>query len=110
VSVLHIHGDADDTVPYEGGVLALGKSIPGAEETLARFAERNGCDAMRTDGARLDVDGQVPGDETQSSAHAGCDDGLAAELWRIEGGGHLPGVNDNFRNGVLDFLMAHPKP
>jgi polyhydroxybutyrate depolymerase len=110
VSVLHIHGDADDTVPYEGGVLALGKSIPGAEETLARFAERNGCDAARTDGARLDVDGQVPADETQTSEHAGCDDGLAAELWRIEGGGHLPGVNDNFRNGVLDFLMAHPKP
>jgi polyhydroxybutyrate depolymerase len=111
VSVLQIHGDADDTVPYQGGPLGgNGGSIPSAEETVARWGTRAGCDAAPVEGERRDYSDSLAGDETSSLVYEGCGAGIGVELWRIEGGSHIPGINDAFRAGWLDFLMAHPKP
>ena len=48
VSVLHVHGTDDQTVPYEGRTIG-DFSYPGAVETTERFAARAGCDANATE-------------------------------------------------------------
>lgn len=107
VSVLQIHGTNDETIAYEGGVGAW--TFPGAEATVARWAERNGCEAESTPGAPLDVDGGIPGDETLTEAWSVCDAGTAVELWTIPNGSHLPNLSAGFIQNALGFLLDHPK-
>jgi polyhydroxybutyrate depolymerase len=61
-------------------------------------------------GPALDLEADLPGAETTSEAFTGCDPGGHAELWTIEGGGHLPALSADFSTLVIDFLFAHPKP
>jgi polyhydroxybutyrate depolymerase len=104
VAILQVHGDHDDTVPYDGANL-----MPSAPTSVATWATKNGCGADLADTHKtLDLDTGIDGAETRVEAHT-CTKG-AAELWTIQGGGHLP----NFRmpdwgNAVYDWLMAHPK-
>jgi polyhydroxybutyrate depolymerase len=112
VSILQIHGDADDTVRYEGGDEVVGIPCPyaGAEETVTRWAATNGCAATRTDGAeRLDLDSVLPGAETRVEAHDACPDGLAVELWTLEGGGHIPAFRNDVHRVLWQFFAAHPR-
>jgi polyhydroxybutyrate depolymerase len=110
VSVLQIHGTADGTVNYSGGVFTTGvPAYPGAKETVKLWANKNGCDANLVPGGDpIDIDTGLPGAETTVERHA-CTQG-AAELWTIKNGVHIPTVGAVFSNKVLDFLMAHPKP
>lgn len=112
VAVLQVHGDADPWIPYAGGRPRKDPRrarIPGAKETVARWAARNGCapEATPVDG-RHDFDDAVPGTETRIERHLGCDAG-AAELWTLEKGGHVPGFNASWAEAIYRFLMAHPK-
>jgi polyhydroxybutyrate depolymerase len=43
VSVLHIHGTADNIILYEGGVQGNGKEYPSVSETLNQWTTFNGC-------------------------------------------------------------------
>jgi polyhydroxybutyrate depolymerase len=110
VSVLQIHGTADATVKYGGGVFTAGvPPYPGAKDTVKLWASKNGCDATLAPGGEpIDIDTGLPGAETTVERHA-CTQG-AAELWTIKDGVHIPTVGAVFSNKVLDFLMAHPKP
>jgi polyhydroxybutyrate depolymerase len=104
VSVLQIHGDLDESIRYEGG-----QYYPSAPGTVERWAGENGCSgALAAVSERLDLDRSVSGDETRIERHGGCDGQAAAELWTIEGGGHLPGLTATFRAAVWDWLDAHP--
>jgi polyhydroxybutyrate depolymerase len=105
VSVLQIHGTADDTVPYDGGGLT-----PSAARTAELWAGYDGCTGNRTARAgRLDLDLAVEGDDTAVEATDGCAGPVGVELWTIEGGGHLPNVTDAFPGAVWEFFEAHPK-
>lgn len=110
VSVLHVHGTADDTVAYEGGSIASVR-LPGARETVTRWAGYDGCDAAPEKDAALDIETSRPGAETEVTAYRkGCRNGSAVELWTMDGAGHLPAFSRAFLPKALDFLFAHPKP
>ncbi|MBW2458942.1 MAG: hypothetical protein JRI68_30870 [Deltaproteobacteria bacterium] len=111
VHVLHIHGTEDASVLYEGFAGSTDRApYPSATEGVADWAERGGCDATPTDSAAFDLDGSVAGAETTVSVHEGCDAGGSAELWTIVGGEHVPALNDDWPERLLDWLLERSKP
>ena len=96
VSVLQIHGDRDLVIRYAGGPLKgpLGwtESVPGAEESVLRWAERAGCDLNAAEELTpIDTDLFVEGAETSIPRwREGCEGGTVHELWTIRGGSHVP--------------------
>lgn len=109
VPSLHIHGTADDTIPYAGADLPGGVHMRGAVETVAEWAGMEGCTGALTDGPRIDIEAGIAGDETLTSTTAGCPAGAAAEHWRIDGGGHLPDLQPTFRELLWTWLDAHAR-
>lgn len=119
VSLLAIHGTADQHVLFEGGEPAV-KADPHARldrsvhYAVTFWAARDGCDlepATSRSGSVL------------HSAYPDCTPGLAVELLAIEGGGHAwPGAAPFSRQGdepypgldaslaMWEFFSAHPKP
>jgi len=97
VNVLHIHGSADATVPY-------------SETSVDTWAGLDGCTGARTAGATLDLDATLTGAETQMAATGGCPTGGAVDLWKIEGGGHIPNLTGAFEPAVWPWLLDHPRP
>jgi polyhydroxybutyrate depolymerase len=98
VSVLHIHGTADDTIGYESA-----PRHAGAEESVGRWVTKAGCDADPTAGAARNYLRQVDGDETTPSQWSGCADGIDVQLWSAEGGDHA--YLDN--NATFKEDLAH---
>ena len=113
LSVLQIHGTKDQSVLYEGGRLPDHpdpdrQAVPGAKESVLRWAERAGCDVDNAKfPPRIDTDTAVDGAETSIVRFAeGCADGTVMELWTIEGGGHIPLVwGTDFTPGILKWLL-----
>ena len=122
VSVLQIHGTADDLVAYEGGELseAVGADegtlrYPGARTGAAAWAAYNGCDPELADtDETVDVDalidGPTDGAEAAVARASGCEPGGHVELWTIPDGSHFPSVSGAFAEHVVDYLLDHPKP
>lgn len=108
VSILEIHGNADGTVPYDGGSIA-GLVFPSATDVVAAWATRVGCDATGTTmGAPLDLTYDVDGAETSVLAYGGaCRAGV--ELWTMDGVDHIPSLTAEFTPTVLAWLRAHPR-
>ncbi|HQZ33757.1 MAG TPA: PHB depolymerase family esterase [Ilumatobacteraceae bacterium] len=110
VSVLQIHGTADETIGFEGGTL-LGNDHPGARETVADWSSNNGCSDTTADlPTALDLDAAIPGDESTATEYTGCPVGGAVELWVIPDAPHVPPLSASFGADIIDFLFAHPKP
>ncbi len=113
VSVLQLHGTADMTIAYDGGILTqkdgTDVAYPSAAATVANWAGYNSCDTGTTRGTPLDVT-TTAGDETTVDQHTGCPTGISAELWTMPNLGHVvlfaPGAKDLF----WDWFKAHPKP
>jgi polyhydroxybutyrate depolymerase len=82
VSVLNIHGTADNVVPFTGGPM-VGRG--GASDILAapamaqRWRELNGCPAPVEDS---------PAPSVHRFTSAGCADGTEVSFVQIDGGGH----------------------
>ena len=110
VSVLHIHGTADDTVPYDGWDLP-GYVIPSARDSVVRWAERAGCDPSDTgDAGDADYIEDIAGEETtRSTWTAGCVPGHDAALWTMEGAEHVPAFTPRLGRDLLDWLLAHER-
>jgi len=123
VPILHIHGTEDPCWPWEGGSAAClqkdGGEKAGVDETLALWAQVNGC--TEADPVVESLPDQAS-DGTTSTIETwqGCDADLV--LWRIEGGGHTwpDGYqylkekkigrverDDNGNARILDFFEAH---
>jgi polyhydroxybutyrate depolymerase len=88
ISVLHIHGTDDPIWVYEtsteGGVVDSDKLKLGAEDSVAAWAERNGCSTMTITQAIADtVD---DGTSSERITYQGCD--RPVDLIRVDGGGH----------------------
>lgn len=129
VHVLQIHGDADESVPYEGGVIG-GVPYPGAVESVAIWASYNGASGSVTNTCTpdrgiqqlstqfcptLDLDGGLGGRlwgglDTVVTQYTNAPPGGAVELWTIQGGSHNPSLTSEFAPLVIDWLLAHPRP
>lgn len=108
VSVLAIHGDADDTVPYGGnGLLGLHFGNPSVPERMAAWATRDGCKTKPTT--------KHPHAGLTVERWHGCSSGTDVQLYTIAGWGHVwpraksaadPGRIDATRV-VLKFFDSH---
>lgn len=101
VSVLHMHGTADDMVPYGAS--------PGAVYDVAQWAQHDGCGTTRTPTVTLDLDQLVDGAETHGETTAGCPSGVAVDLWTMEGTTHIPLFNDGAIDQIFGWLTAHKR-
>jgi len=110
VSVLHVHGTADTTILYPGGIIAA--AYPGAVETTEQWAAVGGCSLVPdTSLPNLDLEATIPGAETTVTRYvSGCAPGIEAQLWTIVGGGHIPTPTAVFAPMMIQFLFDHPKP
>lgn len=105
VSVLHMHGTSDVTVPYQGGA---GVGGVGAEGSTDQWSAKNGCTGARTTGTTtIDIDTQVAGAETEIQPYSGCPDDGAVELWRMQGSQHIPVFDPPFASLLLDWFVEH---
>ena len=109
VRVLEVHGTEDSQIAYGGGVWRAGLAEhPGAEETVAHWADYNGCDVEPTSFAAFDADATLPGAETTRVRYqSGCGEEFAA-LWTIHGAEHLPEYTPAFRDRLMSWLGAAP--
>ena len=112
VSVLQIHGTLDTVVRYDGKPTSiLVKPYPGAEQTVAAWAQNNGCGAQRTViPPALDLDQAVIGAETTVERYPGCPAGIDVELWKMTGSSHIPALPPAFAAKTWGFLKSHPRP
>ncbi|HJQ85452.1 MAG TPA: PHB depolymerase family esterase [Candidatus Binatia bacterium] len=110
VTVLHVHGTADNAVAYTGGTLG-GIAYPSAPVSASTWADHDGC-APTPDGSAppLDLDVSLPGAETTVAAYPGCVSGSAVQLWTIQGGDHAPALSATWFDPVYGFLVDHPRP
>jgi polyhydroxybutyrate depolymerase len=101
ISLLDLHGSADQVVPFAGGGSGP-NMIPPVEEVLAAWAEFNGC-------------GEGPlSEQGEAAAHtyyAGCADGTAVEAYLIQNIGHSWPANAVWpaTKTIWEFFAAHPK-
>jgi polyhydroxybutyrate depolymerase len=91
VHVLQIHGTSDNTVFFGGGQFS-GNPYPGAITTAESWAASNNCDIVAdTSSPPINLVSSIPGPETTVWRYeTACDVGGSAELWTIQGGGHVP--------------------
>lgn len=111
VGFLQVHGTTDQTVLFagEGGDGGLGGAYPGADTTVAIWADKNGCAKAPVAGQPIHVDSSKAGAETRVTRRDGCAKNGAAELWAIEGAGHLFSYTPEALRATWDFLEAHAK-
>jgi polyhydroxybutyrate depolymerase len=111
VSVLQIHGDADDTIKYEGGS-ALGRStLPrhsSARETVEGWGTRNGCKGKLVGAGTLDIEDKLEGAETTVTRFSGCT--RPVELWTVRGGSHFVAMGHRAQEALLTFLEKSSLP
>jgi polyhydroxybutyrate depolymerase len=98
-NVLHIHGDADATISYAGGAL-FAQSYPSVDEVVKRWSNNNQCSANTEN--ELDVIAAMSGEETTSLTFD-CSKG-SLELWKINGGVHVPKLDRGFADKVVSWL------
>lgn len=116
IAVLGIHGTADTTVPYDGGVLATAHpgadgTLPSAVDTAKDWAAYDKCAATPATEAAMDLDGNIKGSETRVTHFTPCAAGGDVVLWSLDGSGHVPGnLVKGFPSLIYGFLKAHPKP
>lgn len=110
VALLHMHGTMDETIAFGGGPVAPNVNAPGAIASVAQWAGYLGCSGARTDGAALDLIGDLPGAETTTSSTGGCPAGGAADLWTIADGTHEPTFAPSFQPALWTWLDAHARP
>ena len=116
ISALHVHGSADAAIRFDGDATepdpkSDGEAAfyAGAEEMVARWSRRAGCDWPEAPQlqATLDLDLSVPGAETQVfRLESGCAEGISVELWVSEGSGHAPDYGSAFVDALLDWLLS----
>ena len=104
MNILHIHGTNDQTILYDGGVL-FGNPYLSAERSTAQWASINSC--TKPTESQFDLLQSMQGDDTSAISYS-CKQG-ALELWRINGGVHVPVLDEGFALRTLDWLLTHRK-
>ena len=109
VNVLQIHGTDDRTIGYDGGTTGAA-TFPSAPQTVATWADKNGCGGALTDVDTIDLEVTIAGAETQRQEYADCVAGGDVVLWTIDGGSHIPNFDEGFADAVWEWFDAHPRP
>lgn len=111
VSVLQLHGTADEAIGYYGDVNVPGDpTVPSAHETIATWARNDKCTgALAPTGVTLDLDADVAGAETKVEAYEGCPPGVGVELWTMQDSMHGPTWAGDITTTIVDWLEAHPR-
>jgi polyhydroxybutyrate depolymerase len=110
VSVLQVHGTKDETIFYDGGQI-LSNSYPSAFASASQWATVNQCTQNAvTRSTKLDLEGNIAGDETSIKAWTNCQNSSEVELWTMENGTHIPTLTSTFATKIWEFFAAHPKP
>ena len=111
VSVLHVHGTEDPTVDPAGGKREVSCiTIFSAEDLVAGFAARNGCDESFDTLPNIDLDNVTPDAETVVFSYPGCDDQTRTEFWSMQGVGHVPIFLDAGTGLLFDWLLSRERP
>jgi polyhydroxybutyrate depolymerase len=109
---MHFHGTADPTIPYDGGTIPLGRPYPSAPDTVAKWAERNGCKGSI----------QVTYSQGDSTCRTNTGCSAPTTLCTVQNGGHTwPGglmpPEYGYTTKSLDatremwrFFELHPRP
>lgn len=103
VNLLHIHGNADQVISYEGGAI-FGNQYTSAMSSVNRWAKLADCGKEPTKGAPFDLLASMPGAETTPTIY-NCPK-KSIELWTIENGAHSPVLDLNFANQILNWLLS----
>jgi polyhydroxybutyrate depolymerase len=121
VSVIHVHGDADDSLPIDGGVgrdSLAGVAFPPPHDGFDTLAAADGCPGS----AAAEPDPGNP--DLTVERRQPCDAGSTAEFVTIAGGPHAwpggtPRVEPRTGAGypgydataeIVTFLLSHPRP
>lgn len=115
VSVIHIHGSADQNIPLDGGVGKKAwekESHKPIRDTIDFWTRQNACPAPT----------QTVQGEIHLETHAGCKDGTAVVFYVIESGGHAwpggeqmaffldkPSQAMDATAEIWKFFAAHPR-
>jgi polyhydroxybutyrate depolymerase len=100
VSVLQVHGTADESIGYDGGDTS-------AAGTVAAWRGLDGCGSSARRDGRIDADASLAGDDLTETTWTGCRDRTEVALWTIDGGSHVPALTPAFASALLDWLEAH---
>lgn len=104
--VLQISGNLDAIVSYDGGHLF---SNPNAREhvsahkTVGDWALRLGCGSTPRGAGTLDLEPNLPGEETHVSRFDGCRLG-EVQLWTVDGGEHHVAYSAEAARAIWHFL------
>ena len=104
--ILHVHSTLDTVIWYEGGSLA-GNSYPSANETVNYWADRSGCNTYWTPLGSRDITGNDGLLETDEFEFRHCTSGNRVALWRINGGTHVPLLNNpGWADQTLEWALS----
>ncbi len=130
LSVVMIQGTDDPYIPYEGGEVGWksgkgeGGQLASAEETLALWTRKNGCNSPRTTNLATHID---DGTSVTKIEYASCKEGTETVLYKVNGGGHVwypnspnvlsqifikPGIsskNIDDTDVITKFFLSHTK-
>lgn len=109
VSVLHVHGTADEIIPYAGSS-EPGREFPSAPVGLARWVKIDGCSPRATVSQRRTLFLERLTVQTWASpvvdrASAREPRGARVSLWTVEGGDHNLRSVRYFMPELIDFLL-----
>jgi polyhydroxybutyrate depolymerase len=110
VSVLAIHGSADETISFGGGTIN-GAAYPSAARTVNDWVGFDRCGDAGSEAPPLDLVTDRPGAETAVRTYTqGCTGGSTVRAWTIDGGVHVPALGPGFAPAVVGFLLSQRKP
>ena len=102
VSVLQIHGNQDNTCPYNGGESPTGHTFLAAEDSAAAWAMHNGCE--------LEMNEETTPDGNIRIEFQGCANNTRVIHYGITDAGHgIPGYTEGGLFGIVaDFFESIP--
>jgi len=105
VSLLNIHGTADQTIKVDGGVMN-DFAYTSAASTVDKFVAVNRC--AQATAEKKDFEPSIKGSETTIFDYV-CGTHAELQYWKIAEGSHRPQLPKDFAQQVISFLLKQSK-